>query len=391
VKCVRLLSIATLVFVVAACGERTPPRIVDFTASPDSLPVGGGNITLTWAVVGATSLTIDGGVGSVTGSSIVVNVTSSKTFTLTAANVNGTATAQAAVMVVTVNDTTLPAVTAVNPPNGTTGVKADTAIVITFSEPMKQRETEEAFNSANAGLRPSDVSFAWNQDGTVLTVTPDAPLNYATGTDPTTEALTYSFTFSDGAVDLAGNKLNPVSFGFKTLRRITATVTGDPEQDGSVDGKTVHNGSIDFTLTTSSQGFFGFNLSELPADLQATDITAAILRVNAQFPAVFGAEVVELEHVLYGMTLTAPAATTSALHDLGSLQQDPPIEEGWKSASVLTALQDDWVNRTSRGGRSQYRLRCTGCTVIFYAAEAMDSGGNAQLKTPKLVLEYLVP
>jgi len=61
------------------------PSITSFTATPASLPAGGGNVTLSWSVSGASALSIDQGVGDVTGmTSKVVAVTSSRTFTLTA-------------------------------------------------------------------------------------------------------------------------------------------------------------------------------------------------------------------------------------------------------------------------------------------------------------------
>ncbi len=61
-----------------------------FTASPLSLPVGGGNVTLTWASSGATSATIDQGVGSVALSgNTTVAVSQTKTFTLTLSNGSG--------------------------------------------------------------------------------------------------------------------------------------------------------------------------------------------------------------------------------------------------------------------------------------------------------------
>ena len=70
------------------------PVISNFTASPASLPASGGNTTLAWTVTGATSLSIDGGVGDVTSStSKSVAVTATKTFTLTATNTSGSSTA----------------------------------------------------------------------------------------------------------------------------------------------------------------------------------------------------------------------------------------------------------------------------------------------------------
>ena len=74
------------------------PLIQAFTASPGSL-IQGASATLSWSVIGAASLSIDQGVGSVTGSSGTFNVVPSATttYTLTASNANGKTTATATV------------------------------------------------------------------------------------------------------------------------------------------------------------------------------------------------------------------------------------------------------------------------------------------------------
>jgi hypothetical protein len=78
------------------------PTIATFTATPSSLPTAGGSVTLAWAVTGATSLSIDHGVGAVspvTSGSTSVQVTATTTFTLTATGSSGTSTQTAAVTV----------------------------------------------------------------------------------------------------------------------------------------------------------------------------------------------------------------------------------------------------------------------------------------------------
>jgi hypothetical protein len=101
----------------AACssgGSGSGPTINSFTATPSSLPAGGGSVTLAWNVTGATSLSIDQSVGAVTPAttgSKSVQVTASTTFTLSATDSSGTSTMTAAVtvaagpVVVTVNGT----------------------------------------------------------------------------------------------------------------------------------------------------------------------------------------------------------------------------------------------------------------------------------------------
>ena len=71
----------------------TPPVISSFTASPNSV-VAGSSATLAWTVSNATTLSIDQGVGAVTGlTSKTVAPAATTTYTLTATNSGGTVTA----------------------------------------------------------------------------------------------------------------------------------------------------------------------------------------------------------------------------------------------------------------------------------------------------------
>jgi peptidoglycan/xylan/chitin deacetylase (PgdA/CDA1 family) len=80
--------------------QAPPPTISSFTANPQTIPTGNSS-TLSWSVNGATSLTIDQGIGTVLGtSSEVVSPTATTTYTLTASNANGTTTATAVVAVI---------------------------------------------------------------------------------------------------------------------------------------------------------------------------------------------------------------------------------------------------------------------------------------------------
>ena len=72
-------------------GGPVVPVIASFTASPAVLAAGATS-TLSWSVTGAASLSIDQGVGAVTGNSRVVQPAASTTYTLTATNAAGSAT-----------------------------------------------------------------------------------------------------------------------------------------------------------------------------------------------------------------------------------------------------------------------------------------------------------
>jgi hypothetical protein len=71
--------------------NNTAPIISSFTATPSTITAGGSS-TLSWTTSGATSLSIDQGIGSVTGNSRIVTPGSTITYTLTAANASGNTT-----------------------------------------------------------------------------------------------------------------------------------------------------------------------------------------------------------------------------------------------------------------------------------------------------------
>ncbi|HVO31801.1 MAG TPA: hypothetical protein VMV18_13735, partial [bacterium] len=118
-------AVASLALAAAACGGSSkggnPPTITSFTASPASMPLGGGEVTFHWTVTGASLLDLEPGVGAVTGTSATLAVTSSATYTLTATNSHGLAQATTNIVIgapITVQGT----VTAVGPLAGVTVV-----------------------------------------------------------------------------------------------------------------------------------------------------------------------------------------------------------------------------------------------------------------------------
>jgi hypothetical protein len=94
---------AVLAFLLlSACGGGTSgdsaPVISSFAATPASVVLGSPS-TLSWSVSGATSLSIDPGVGTVTGSSKAVTPGTTTSYTLTATGAGGSATATVTVTV----------------------------------------------------------------------------------------------------------------------------------------------------------------------------------------------------------------------------------------------------------------------------------------------------
>ena len=99
--CLTLFAMLTLSG--CNCGS-SAPIITGFSATPAALAEDGGTVTLAWAVTGATSLSIDHGVGNVTpvtSGSTTTTVTTSTTFTLTAMASGSEATNSTSVCVAT--------------------------------------------------------------------------------------------------------------------------------------------------------------------------------------------------------------------------------------------------------------------------------------------------
>lgn len=98
---IELIGLLLLAFVLTACPTQKPPapKISSFTATPASLPAGGGDVTLAWSVSDAEKLSIEPGVGEVSGSQTTVRVSQSTTFTLTATGPGGSDSKTASVSV----------------------------------------------------------------------------------------------------------------------------------------------------------------------------------------------------------------------------------------------------------------------------------------------------
>lgn len=99
-RSIVLESFASLLLM-SGCGN-SAPLIAQFSASPTSLPVDGGVVTLTWETTGASSLALDPGATAlipVGGGSTSLSVASSTTFTLTATGTGGSVTKTAMVTV----------------------------------------------------------------------------------------------------------------------------------------------------------------------------------------------------------------------------------------------------------------------------------------------------
>jgi uncharacterized protein YkwD/chitodextrinase len=162
-------------------GPSPAPSIAAFTATPASIAPGGSS-QLAWSVSGATAVSIDNGIGSVTGTtSRTVSPSQTTTYRLTASNANGTATATATVTVTPAGDTQPPSA-----PSLTATAKSATEVDLTWTASMD-----------NMGV----AGYQITRNGSVLATVNSSARSYG---DTKVSADT-SYTYSVKAYDAANN------------------------------------------------------------------------------------------------------------------------------------------------------------------------------------------
>src|SRR3989344_3990763 len=154
----------------------TLPSCVAFTATPTTLPVGGGNVALAWETKDATSVSISPIIGSVaTTGTTSVSISTTTTYTLTASNVDGN------------KDTC--AVTIVVPPPTNDAITCADNVTISVADSVIRRGNSTTLTWSTTGI--TGVAFDNGITSTALsgstTVTPSNTTTYTlTATDGTT-------------------------------------------------------------------------------------------------------------------------------------------------------------------------------------------------------------
>ncbi|MGD0352283.1 MAG: hypothetical protein ABSB38_02100 [Dehalococcoidia bacterium] len=172
------LSLLLLLFLIPGCltvpSVGTPPVIIEFSNNPSTINAGDTSI-LFWAVTGATSVSIDQGIGQVNvAGTRVVSPTASTVYTISATNSAGTITRSA---VTTVNSAPLP----LPMPFAVTSVIANTS-PSSFTGACPKTFTFYATITANG---PGTVTYRWERsDGGYSDI--QSITFYAAGTKITT-------------------------------------------------------------------------------------------------------------------------------------------------------------------------------------------------------------
>jgi hypothetical protein len=291
-------------------------------------------------------------------------------------------------------DTTAPSIEAISPEDGADGVASDATIMIEFSEAMDTASVEGAFDSGNL---PS-VDFAWNNDNTMLTITPQSALAYAEGFDTSVVAESYEFGIDAGAADAAGNALPSATFDFTTLRRIATVLSGVSSLDGFAQADGGDNHSYDEELVVGStddvkiSGFLTFDISALPvgiAEFESAQVNVTQTTTYASYGAYDDLGDLYLEHVTFS-AVDAAAVSATTLRSLGVIATTPANEV--KHRSVTVAVTEDYAQRVSRSNRSQYRLafQNVGASDAGYVVTGFTTA-EATSNAPELEATYLIP
>jgi hypothetical protein len=303
-------------------------------------------------------------------------------------------------------DSEPPRVVSVTPDDGALGVRSSDKIVIRFSQPMAKLSVETAYQSSD--LPSALVTFAWSDDFTTLTVSPSAPLLYASGSAQTDgsvafTAKTYHYGFADGAMDSAGRALPELARSFSTLRQVSFVSTSDAQLTGNWtdgEGEGIHNclrnakapytPSVcvgDDVNNVRYTGFVSFNLSAFPD--QIAEFSSARLQASAVIygaPESLGES--SLEHVFFAQ-LDQSALSTTALSTLGPfyggarVPNDTPLV---LNEDLTGSVAEDYANRVARSNHSQYRLRFAKVLANAGWDDVELSVANIRLATT-----YLIP
>lgn len=264
------------------------------------------------------------------------------------------------------DDSESPSVESMMPSDGATGVRSDTTVLLSFSEPMDTASVEAALGTEMLG----EVTMSWNGEETELTVEPDNGIPYASGTSPlSVEALDFTITLSEDATDVAGNALDAAwTATFSSARRLTVALSYDPVYTGGViSSGVVQSGSGDDAIVgdhmdnLARRGFFGFSIAPLPSgilEFEDAELSAAQWLVSGDPIPSLGSSV-SIAHIAPEQ-LPGGAYNSVAIETLGAFSdEDTNAADNVKTMSVTANVEFDYNNAESH---TQYRLSMTSAT-----------------------------
>lgn len=274
-------------------------------------------------------------------------------------------------------DNVAPQVASISPEHGAAGVTPDARIEITFSESMDPDSIRDALSLTSAAEEA--VTTVWNDARTVLTLTVDGGLSYATG-PRTTAPLSYTLTVGDSVRDVAGNWLGEaVTSTFTTFREISEVLppsnvadvtTYRPEGIALCEGNDTISVGWWIALASGGRryGFLSFNLANVAPYSQVLELRSAVL-VGTQFesdPDFFVDGSVRLERVEYG-PFQGALVSSPVQEDLGTFAASAASDV---ELDVTEALRRVWDDEPRQMFRLSYAGEPPGSTYAVFMCNA---------------------
>jgi len=234
---------------------------------------------------------------------------------------------------------------------------------------MDQDSVEGTLDASSLG----DLPLSWNQAGDPITITPNAPLEYAIGIgdDPSSvSAKQYVVNLGSAALDVAGNPLGPgVQITFKTYKEMSMTFDPVTAMTRSMTPSAVVFADDDPLVVGDDDNDQGiragitFDIAGLPEE--ALEISSATLATRQQTGDLSGAPFTDLgssmsiDHVTYAALVTENtinAAFNSSQTSLGSADGFCVLDQVIIQFDVTDFVDDDLANRGLRNDLSQFLL-----------------------------------
>jgi hypothetical protein len=192
-----------------------------------------------------------------------------------------------------------------------------------------------------------------------------------------------------------GNALAaPFVVEFTTLRRITHKIALRANEGSTILG-TGQMYSCPASMLAGDddqnrpvRGVTSFDISSLPSGI--AEFERATFSAQTQGfggDPIAGLQALTLEHTAFPLPIAASARTGAALRSLGTLTTS--IAERSSTLDVLTAIREDYAQRTARANRSQYRLATQRVTDNDDTGDGMTV--HCSSIPPALDLVYLAP
>jgi hypothetical protein len=352
------------------------PVITSFTTTPASLPSSGGSSKLEWQVTGADSVSLDNGIGVVTGSSRDVNVTVTTTYTLTATNAQGSVTQSTTVTVAGLPPTptklsgtispwtrgTRVLKSAVSTQTGSVNILSGTmdangAFEVPLSVPLSAALTSATLGLgadclANLAISPSSFSIA-----------PITSLSVLTSTGALSGALSLGNISGPVLTPQAGNKFVVYIYSDQNAT-IKGTCTNAPGTSGSltIDWNLKQGWNTTLVEYTSATAVRYVSVNAIPADVtwQFTPASGGVVKLS---------NVVTSLEVGQSVTLSA-----SATEPDGTPMLNPEFVWSSGDSSLLEVTQGGVVTAKAIG-------YANGATISVSLKNAGATGASAYITT----------